>query len=214
MARARCRKVQTVFAMMLYDRGMAEDGMTTADTIALGVVVEKRRIDHPWADEEWKAVAVIAGAPDRPDWTVLREGAEAVQYHAATLPLTVHRSDTEAYLYNLNAPHPSVFVIMRRNEEAADGAPFTVARLTASAYEAQDYLDSGEEDVARVDMPPDVGLWLEAFVAAHHHEQPFVKRKRDRVDVEEHKFGQEPLVELRERMRRASGGEGGRHGEG
>ena len=35
---------------------------------------------------------------------------------------------------------------------------------------------------------------------AHYKEEPFKKRKRDKVHVEEYKFGQEPLVELRKRM--------------
>lgn len=186
---------------------MSNDRMPISETISLGVIVEKRRIDHPWAEDEWRAVAVIPGAPERRPWTLLREGERAVQYHAATLPLTVHRAETEAYLYNLQAPHPSVFVVMRRDGSGAGPGPYKVAGVTVSPYEAQDYLDSGEEEVERVTMPGDVRAWLETFVATRHREEPFVKRKRDKVNVEEHKFGQEPITELRQRMRRAEKGD-------
>jgi hypothetical protein len=35
-----------------------------------------------------------------------------------------------------------------------------------------------------VPMPPDIGETVAAFVAAHHVEREFVKRKRDRADPE------------------------------
>jgi hypothetical protein len=44
--------------------------------------------------------------------------------------------------------------------------------------------------------------WLEEFVAAHHVEEKFIKRRRDRVDLTEEKFGQEPIEMIRRRQKR------------
>ena len=50
--------------------------------------------------------------------------------------------------------------------------------ITASPVEAESYQSSGEIFVEGVPMPEPVIAWLEAFVARHHVERPFVKRKR------------------------------------
>ena len=73
--------------------------------------------------------------------------------------------------------------------------------VTASPYEAQDYLDSGEEIVEAIPMPQRVSELVEAFCAYHHKEEAFVKRKRDKVKTEDLKFGKEPIFEAAGRMR-------------
>ena len=51
-----------------------------------------------------------------------------------------------------------------------------------------------------VAMPQPLLELLEAFVAEHHVEEPFVKRQRQKHhQAEEHKFGQEPIEVLRKR---------------
>jgi hypothetical protein len=75
-----------------------------------------------------------------------------------------------------------------------------VAVVTASPYDAEVYGYDGSEIVGTVAMPAPLIELLEAFVAEHHVEEPFVKRQRQRHHrAEEHKFGQEPIAELRQR---------------
>lgn len=169
-----------------------------SDSLMLGVVVEKRESDHPWLDHEWVFVAVIPGAPPISAARILRQGDGVIQYHAGTLELELHRAEAEAYHYNLTSPMPSLFAVLRDDEEGAD-APIQVSLVTASPYEAQDYLDSSEEQVERIHMPEDIRQWVEAFVDTHYTPQAFKKRKRDRLRPEEYKFGQEPLAEIRKR---------------
>lgn len=147
----------------------------------MGVVLERREIDSPWQDYNWSAVAVMAGAPEISDWRLLTRGDGWTQYHAATLTLELHRSETEAYRTNLADNPPRIFVVLREDEEEGgyDVAPFLV---TASPYEAQDYLDSGEEIVDGVTMPDGIIAWVQAFIDTHHVDQPFYKRKRKRHD--------------------------------
>lgn len=174
--------------------------MEKSDSLKLGILLERRDSDHPWLDHEWVFVGVFPGAPQVDGLRVLREAPGVVQYHAATLELELHRAEAEAYQYNLTSPEPSLFVVLREDDEEESGAPITAELVTASAYEAQDYLDSSEDLVERILIPENIKAWIQDFVDAHYKEEPFKKRKRDKVHVEEYKFGQEPLVELRKRM--------------
>jgi hypothetical protein len=49
-------------------------------------------------------------------------------------------------------------------------------------------------------MPKALFTAVDDFVQEHHVEQKFKKRKRDEVKLEDHKFGQEPIFEVRKRM--------------
>ncbi len=170
------------------------------ETVPLGIVLERRESDHPWLDYEWAFVSVIPGAPHVEQPRVLRKSDGVTQFHAATLDLDLHRAEAEAYHYNLTSPEPSLFVVLREDDEEESGAPIEAALVTASPYEAQDYLDSSEDIVERILLPSDLKAWVENFVDAHYAPQEFKKRKRDRVKQEDHKFGQETLLELRRRM--------------
>lgn len=145
--------------------------------IPVGVVIRKQPGVTRWAKWIWRPVAVLPGAAPA-HWHELRREGEAVEYHAATVPLEVHRADTEGYKVALSREPPSVFVILRPAEEPGAAFPVDVFRVAASAYEAQDYLDSGEEIVEPVPMPPALIAWLSDFVARHHKDEPFVKRQR------------------------------------
>lgn len=146
----------------------------------VGVVIRKTQGVTRWAKWSWKAVAVLPGAGPA-NWRELRRDGETVEYHAGTLPLELFRTDTEAYLTALSNDPPSVYVVM---VEAEDGEfPLKLHLITASAFEAQDYQDSGEEIVEPVPMPAGMIAWIREWVEFHHVEEKFVKRKRDRKDI-------------------------------
>ncbi|MFQ5565106.1 MAG: DUF3305 domain-containing protein [Paracoccaceae bacterium] len=151
--------------------------------LQVGVVVRKQPGVTRWADWVWRAVAVLPGAGPA-DWRELRREGEAVEYHAATCTLEVHRAEAESYLVALSAEPPSVYVVLRATEDPDAEHDVEVFLVTASAYEAQDYLDTGEDIVEAVPMPPSLIAWLSDFVGRHHKEEKFVKRRRDRVEVE------------------------------
>lgn len=145
--------------------------------ISLGVVIRKQPGVTRWAKWVWRAVAVLPGAGPA-EWHEMRRDGEAVEYHAATVPLSVHRKETEGYRVSLSTTPPSVYVIMRPTEDPEAEHELEVFKVTASAFEAQDYLDSGEEVVEPVPMPPQLIAWLSSFVEVHHEEEAFIKRKR------------------------------------
>ena len=158
-----------------------------AETLQVGVVVRRSPGVTRWAKFAWKATDVLPGA--RPaDWKVLREEGDITEFHAATLPLTLYVSDAEAYAHELQARVPSVYAVLRPSDAKAD-VPWTVALITASPYEAQDYCDSAEEQVEKIPMPDGLGVWVTGFVEKHYQEEAFIKRRRNKSRVDQSQDG-------------------------
>ncbi|MFT7595867.1 MAG: hypothetical protein ACI8R4_003199 [Paracoccaceae bacterium] len=154
----------------------------------LGVVIRKSPGVTRWAKWSWAAVAVLPGAGPA-NWVELRREGDAVEYHAATLPLILWATDAEAYLTNLADQVPSIYLVLRETD--ADDIPFDVALVTASPYEGQDYADTGEDIVEKIPMPEGLVAWVRDFAFAHHEHEEFIKRRRDkkRVDLREEGIG-------------------------
>jgi len=156
--------------------------------LLVGVILRRRPGVTRWAKWAWEPVGLIPGA-EPADWKVLREEDGVTDFHAATVPLELHRADVEAYRVSLAMKPPSAFVILNEGDGPSDLAVFG---LTASAYEAQDYLDSGEEIVEPVALPDRLEAWITSFCAAQaDDEEPFQKRRRDkkRIDLKEDGVG-------------------------
>ena len=166
-----------MFEVVATDR----QAMERSVRMALGVVVERRRSTSRWQDWSWRPVSVILGAPPvGPEWRELLRGESWTHYHAANLPLELHRSETSDYLLNLAQHPPRLYVVLR--PAAGPGPhPYRPLLITASPAEAEGYLSSGDEIVEGVPMPTAVIAWLREFVDRHHVERPFVKRKRDKA---------------------------------
>lgn len=146
-------------------------------TMPLGIVIRRQPGVTRWAKHVWRAVAVLPGAGPA-DWTELRQDGDVVEFHAATVPLELHRADAEAYMVSLSMEPPTVFVILRRDDDPQSPHDYAVYAATASAYEAQDYQDSGEEIVEPVPMPEGLVAWVKSFTDVHFEEEEFKKRKR------------------------------------
>lgn len=166
-------------------------------TIPLGVVLARKPGVTRWVKYTWQAIAVLPGAGPA-DWKLLAEDGGVQEYHAATPTLQLHRADVEAYKISLSMQPPAVFVVLRPAESADARHDVYVEAVTASAYEAQDYLDSGEEIVEAVPMPEGLVAWVRDFVDAHFQDTPFIKRKRDkkRIDLTEEGIGDARIRQL------------------
>lgn len=153
-------------------------------SMPIGIVVRRTPGVTRWAKWAWKAVAVLPGAGPA-DWRELRRDGDAVEYHAGTLELELFRTDTEAYQTALASDPPSVYVVMCPSDEPGSDRDLALHLITASAFEAQDYQDSGEEYVEPVAMPEGLIAWIRAFIERHHVDEKFIKRRRDRVDLDQ-----------------------------
>ena len=162
--------------------------MTLADqlpksvSIPIGVLVRRAPGVTRWEKWTWNVTGLLPGA-GAGEWRVLREEEDATEFHAATVPLTLYRTDTEAYLTALNGKPPSVFVILRKIGGDSEARP-EVLTVTASAYEAQDYADNGEDIVERFPMTDGLFGWISDFAHAHHTDEAFVKRERRGDSIE------------------------------
>jgi len=150
-------------------------------SIPVGILIRSVPSQSRWVDVTYRVIGLLPGAPDA-KWTELRRDGETVDHHAATLELDLHRTETDAYIVALAAEPPSAYVILQSETDDQD-RPLPVA-ITASPFEAQDHMDTGEEIVEKITMPPEMVEWVRDFVAEHHKEEPRYKRKRDDVDVE------------------------------
>jgi hypothetical protein len=151
------------------------------ESMEVGIVVERRRLKNPWADHAWAPVAVLPGAPAAPPWTILDAGPDATRFYAGALTLEFFGSDTSTYRDNLRSGRPSLWVSLRH----ADAAPgVTLQSVTADPAEGEALTEPGTDIVEQVPMPEEIAARLAAFVAAHHVERIFFKRKRDRADPE------------------------------
>lgn len=172
--------------------------MEKQESVPLGVVVEWRHVDHPWKDHDWRPVAVIPGAPSLDPagpWRLLRQGDGWRQFHAGTMMLDLFRSETESYRINLSQTPPRVYVVLRASQDPAGEHEVVPFLVTADPIEAQHYLDSGEEIVEPVTMPPEILALVQDFVAAHPAEHVFVKRARKNPKGRDDPFSRRPPVE-------------------
>jgi len=167
---------------------MAAEPVEKSISIPLGVVIRRSPGVTRWQPWSWRVVGVLPGAPEA-DWRELRREGEVIDYHMATQPLELYRTDTESYLTAIATQPPSVYVILNRPDDAPVERPFALHLVTASAFEAQDYQDSGEEIVEPVLMPDGLIAWIKAFVDRHHVQEKFIKRKRDSFDISRHQDG-------------------------
>lgn len=148
----------------------------------VGVVVRKTPGVTRWARWNWRAVAVLPGAGPA-DWHEMRREGEAVEYHAATLPLALWADEAEAYMVNLSDGQPSVYLVLR--DELNGDQPLNALLITASPFEGQDYADTGEEIVEKIPMTEGLIAWVRDFALAHHKEEVFVKRRRDKKRIDQ-----------------------------
>jgi hypothetical protein len=149
--------------------------------IPVGVVAERRKADSPWIDFVWRGVGVLPDEPALTPWAVLREQHEATLYYAGSATIDLYRSETARYRDNLANLSPSVWVVLAPSEGAW---PYAVAAVTVDPAEGEAFTEAGANLVEAVPMPETVRDAIEKFIAEHHVEREFFKRKRRRADPE------------------------------
>lgn len=150
--------------------------------IPVAVLVERRPGVTRWAEWSWRAVEVLEGeVPAVPAWTLLREAEGRSLFLAGLAEVVLHPTDTANYRDNLAAAAPGIWVVLR---EAAAPPGLALHTVTIDPGEAQIYADAGNDLLELLPLPPGLRATAEAFVAAHHVERGFHKRRRDRADPE------------------------------
>jgi hypothetical protein len=150
----------------------------TGTSIEFGLVVARRRLHGPWASKAWLPVRAITPLVDVAPWTRLGQDGDDELFYAGRVSAELHAGSTAHYSDNL-AGSPSIWVVLQ-----PDGDAVQIGTVTLDPYEGEALTEAVGEMIEVVPMPPEIGETVAAFVAAHHVEREFVKRKRDRADPE------------------------------
>lgn len=148
--------------------------------ITVGVLVERHKAKSPWIDFTWKPTAVLVGEPEASPWTILSDANEIATYYAGSAEIELHRTETENYRNNL-VGDARLWVALR---PTGIDPPYQVFGVTADPAEGEGWTEAGTDLVDVVAMPESIRATIEEFVAEHHVDRPFYKRKRDRADPE------------------------------
>lgn len=162
---------------------MTDAAVPKSLSIPLGVVLRRQPGVTRWAKWSWVVTAVIPNAGSG-GFRVLREDGPVTDYHAATVPLDLHHTEVESYRISLMMAPPSVFVVLNKGANAGNEHGIDVHLVTASADSGQRWQYSDEVIVEPVAMPEALAATIREFCDAHYKEEPFVKRKRDRKEVD------------------------------
>ena len=149
--------------------------------IPIGIVVERCKANSPWCEFIWRPTAVLGGLPDADPWTQLATDGETVTFYAGTAEIELYRTETENYRNNLVSDAPSVWVALLAT---AGEPPYEIAAVTADPAEGEALTEPAQGIVEAVPMPDSVRDTIASFVAEHHVERVFEKRKRNRADPE------------------------------
>ncbi|QXM25807.1 DUF3305 domain-containing protein [Elioraea tepida] len=147
----------------------------------VAVVVERRAGSTPWAEDLWVPVAVLPGETAAAPWTVLRKEKGLTAYIAGSTTVSFFSSETPNYKSNLESGAPVLWVVLRPSSTPPG---MELVAVLADPGEAEAMTTAGSDVIETVPMPGQIREALEAFVAAHHVERGFHKRKRDRADPE------------------------------
>ena len=148
---------------------------TALARITVGVVVERRKARSTWVDFLWRPVSVFVGSPSAAPWTPLGTESETTLFYAGQAVIELHRTETTNYRDNLVSGAPALWVALH---STASGQPYEILAVTADPAEGEAFTDAGSCLVEAVPMPSEIGEAIVQFIAEHHVERPFVKRRR------------------------------------
>jgi hypothetical protein len=149
--------------------------------IAVGVIAERVKSASEWADYIWRPVAVLAGQPDTALGTQLAHDGNRMTYYAGSAVVELYRTEAANYRSNLASGSPALWVVLR---ETGAEPPYALYIVTADPAEGEAMTEAGRNIVEPVRMPEAVCHAVTAFVTEYYVEEVFVKRKRDRTDIE------------------------------
>jgi Protein of unknown function (DUF3305) len=144
-------------------------------SIPVGVIVERRKAQSPWADDLYRPVSVLHGVPAAAPGTQISSEEDVITFYAGDAVIELHRTDTTGYRDNLASGSPLLWVVLRSSESG-----LRLQLVTADPAEGEALTGSGNDLVESLPMPSSIGQILEEFIAEHHVEQPFYKRERSK----------------------------------
>ncbi|KQX98480.1 hypothetical protein ASD28_15450 [Massilia sp. Root133] len=135
-------------------------------SMPIAVLMQRRTLQHRWADEAWEAVGVVPDRGDLPPLQVLSQTPERDYYLVSGLELELYPDENEGYYENCVAPESKVFVLWRMENGRA-----MPVRASVSYVEGTRMFDSGE-NADGVTMSAEIYAWLAGYLRAHYQPKP------------------------------------------
>ncbi len=130
-------------------------------------------VSHPpankWATRRVVPKALMADIPDLAKGSLMAEQGEVRTYYMGDHAVVLHSGETAHYINNLRAVQPSLWVSCNSGD---------VNLVTADPYEGEAMASDPERLVESLPMPAAVARHIQAFIATHHVDEVFYKRKR------------------------------------
>ena len=135
-------------------------------SMPIAVLMQRRSVQHRWADDAWAAVGVVPDRGDLAGVQVLSQTPERDYYLVPGLELELYTDENEGYYENCVAPESKVFVLWRMEEGRA-----MPVRASVSYVEGTRMFDSGES-ADGVAMPAEVYAWVAGYLREHYTPRP------------------------------------------
>jgi Protein of unknown function (DUF3305) len=156
------------------------------EQLNIGLVVERRAATGEWGTVSWAPVLVFETPPEVAAWTPLGGSASAQRFYAGVVAVTLYSTETANYVDNLATGAPQLWVVLRAE---GDTPPIDVVAVTADPAEGEAFTEPGIDNVSTLPMPAEMAAFIAQFIADHHVERVFEKRKRDKTAAKEYGRG-------------------------
>ena len=143
-------------------------------THRLGVLAQRRPPVTRWGAGEMRPIAALPAEPATAPHTCIATDDAGETWYVGARDAVFWSGVTAHYRDNLTSGRPSVWVALR----GADPARTELVTLTVDPYEGEGLAADMDLIVDAVPMPLPLQDALHAFVARHHVDEEFKKRKR------------------------------------
>ena len=185
-----------------------------SDVPVLPVQVRFRREAVPgpmarWQPWRWVLEDVWPHAPSLPHATCVERSPEGEVWDHLGCEVALHRDDAEGLYLNLSTEQPCWWVMWRLQDLPGEPEPVPVPlEVTLSYHDAGRWLDA-QEQVDRVDAPPEVVAWLRDFTDTHYRPEPKRRQRPESFKPLTDRFGNPVSISTGASPRRKGGGHGG-----
>lgn len=139
------------------------------EVVRLAVVGASHPPATRWGGRVLRPVAAMTDLPHLDEGELMSERNGIETRYLGDHSLVLHSGETRHYIDNLRARQPSVWVALDAGR---------VCVITADPYEGEALASDPERVVEAVPAPLVLAARIESFIATHHVEETFYKRKR------------------------------------
>lgn len=143
--------------------------------LRIGVLATRHPPVTRWGQAALRPSAVLPAAPDLAPDTLISSEDGVETWYLGPVEVVLYSGDTSHHMDNLNSGRACVWVVLRAGK---------LVFATVDPYEGEGFASDLEAVVEAVPMPATLRDAVAAFVAEHHVDIPFKKRKRQPVDLD------------------------------